>query len=95
MSELNSPSVPIPEGKGSVREQLERAVADLWTMSYETGDDFIVLMDRRRLQARVQRTDDGTYRISWEDEDDDVWREYEGEFSNPREATFHAYQGPH
>lgn len=82
------------DGEGAVREQLERAVRDLWSMLQDSGDDYVVFMDRRRLSTRVDRTRDGTYRLSWEDETGS-WVEGEREYENPREAAFHAYQGPH
>jgi hypothetical protein len=69
-------------------------VKDLWTMLVDSGEDFVVLMDRRRLNARVQRTPDSLYSVFWEDEDGQ-WQQFDGEFDNPREAVFHAYQGPH
>lgn len=87
---MNESDVPA----GSPRAQLEGAVKDLWTMLIEAGDDFAVLMDRRRMHARVQRGRDGLYQVYWEDEDG-RWEQFEGEFDNPREAVFHAYQGPH
>lgn len=87
MTERDSQDQPI-------REQLERAVRDLWTMLAESGEDYVVFMDRRRMNTRVQREVNGRYRVSWEDEDG-VWIEYERDFENLREAAFHGYQGPH
>ena len=87
------PSI-IPPPVGTPKEQLERAVRDLWSMVLESGDDFVVLMDRRRMSALVARTPDGLYGISWECEDG-TWVTFERELENPREAAFRAYQGPH
>lgn len=84
----------IPEVQGSVQEQLVRAVRDLWAMVLESGADYIVFMDRRRLLTRVEETPDGMYRVSWED-DGGQWIGHERAFDNLREAAFHAYQGPH
>lgn len=78
---------------GSVQEQLERAVRDLWSMVQDSGEDYVVFMDRRRLGTRVERAE-GEYRVSWEQEDGS-WTEYGRTFENPREAAFHGYQGPH
>jgi len=78
----------------TIQDQLQKAVRDLWTMSVESGEDFIVFMDRRRLNTRVARHPDGMYRVSWEQEDGS-WVKYDREFENPREAAFHGYQGPH
>ena len=77
----------------SVREQLERAVRDLWSMVQDAGDDYVQFMDRRRMGTRVERVDE-SYRVSWEQEDGS-WTTYERTFENPREAAFHGYQGPH
>ena len=80
----------------TVQQQLKRAVRDLWSSELESGEDYIVFMDHRRLSTRVQRTQQGTYAVSWESEDDDgQWLIYEGEFENLREAAFHGFQGPH
>ncbi|HEX6506277.1 MAG TPA: hypothetical protein VF221_01475 [Chloroflexota bacterium] len=83
-----------PSPEGGVKEQLARAVRDLWTMVEESGDDYVVFMDRRRMSTRVERVEDGTFRVSWDTEEGE-WRVYHGWFDNPREAAFHAYQGPH
>lgn len=80
--------------EGTVQDQLTLAVRDLWTMVVESGEDFVVLVDRRRLNARVQRGEDGRYAISWEGEDGSVVPSGQT-FENPREAVFRAYQGPH
>lgn len=79
----------------SVADQLVRAARDLWSSVLESGDDYVVFMDHRRLSTRVQRTPRGTYEVSWEDEESDQWIRYEREFENPREAAFHGFQGPH
>lgn len=85
----------MPEnGHDTVRDQLERAVHDLWSSLIEVGETYVVFMDRRRLSARVQRLPDGQYQVSWECEDGG-WTEHARRFENPREAAFHAYQGPH
>jgi hypothetical protein len=81
----------IPE---TTQAQLERAVRDLWSMVQDSGQDYVVFMDRRRLSTRVERTERDRYRVSWEG-DDGTWLEHERDFENPREAAFHAYQGPH
>jgi hypothetical protein len=86
--------VPIPEATGTIQDQLVRAVRDLWATVAESGEDYVVFTDRRRLSARVQQTPSGAYRVLWETEDGD-WIDFEGSFDNLREAAFHAYQGPH
>ena len=78
----------------SAREQLEKAVRDLWAMPQEAGDRYVVFLDRRRLRTRVEQDEDGQFRVSWETEDGQ-WLSHEQCFENPREAAFHAYQGPH
>lgn len=78
----------------TVREQLEIAVRDLWTMLEEAGDDFATFMDRRRMRTRVWRDEKGAFHVSWEDPDGS-WIEYSRSFAHAREAAFHAYQGPH
>jgi hypothetical protein len=82
------------EGRRPLREELEIAVRDLWTMLEESGDDYAIFMDRRRLRTRVERGDDDQFHVSWDD-GDGAWTEYERAFENLREAAFHAYQGPH
>jgi hypothetical protein len=82
-------------GEPSLQDQLVRAARDLWSTVVESGADFIVFTDRRRLSTRVQRTANGTYQVSWEPEGGDVWTVYEREFENLREAAFHGFQGPH
>ena len=86
-----APESPEP----SIKEQLERAVRDLWTMMIESGEDYVVFMDRRRLQTRVDLGQDGLYHISWEPEDDGPWIVSEQAFDALREAAFRGYQGPH
>jgi len=81
--------------EGTVQDQLVRAARDLWTMVIESGEDYIVFVDRRRLQARVERGPDDRYFISWESETEDSWIDYERPFEALREAAFRAYQGPH
>ncbi|GAC1396460.1 MAG: hypothetical protein NVSMB52_09970 [Chloroflexota bacterium] len=71
-----------------------RAARDLWSLVLDSGEDFVVLMDRRRLGARVERDVHGTYSVSWET-DEHEWLPFERKFESPREAAFHAYQGPH
>jgi hypothetical protein len=78
----------------SVRDQLVRAVRDLWSMVYESDEDSVVFMDRRRMRTRVGRSRTGGYEVSWED-DGEGWVRFERDFDNLREAAFHAYQGPH
>jgi hypothetical protein len=78
-----------------VADQLVRAARDLWSSVLETGDDYIVFVDHRRLSTRVQRIVRGTYQVSWEGEDGGDWIQYEREFENLREAAFHGFQGPH
>jgi hypothetical protein len=82
------------EESPTVREQLEGAARDLWTMPVETGDEHIVFIDRRHMNARVERCQDGRFGITWQT-DDGAWIAYDRTFENPREAAFHAYQGPH
>lgn len=82
------------ENSRPLREELEIAVRDLWTMLEESGDDYAIFMDRRRLRTRVERGADGRFHVSWDD-GEGIWVEYERAFGNPREAAFHAYQGPH
>jgi hypothetical protein len=82
------------QGGRPLKEQLEVAVRDLWTMLEESGEDFAIFMDRRRLRTRVQQDADGRFRVSWDD-GGGQWIEYERRFENVREAAFHAYQGPH
>jgi hypothetical protein len=77
-----------------LKEQLEVAVRDLWTMLEESGDDFAIFMDRRRLRTRVQQDAEELFHVSWDD-GDGQWIEYERTFEHVREAAFHAYQGPH
>lgn len=79
----------------SIQEQLEQAVRDLWTTLDESGEEYIVFMDRRRLRTRVERTTDGRYQVNWEQEEDGPWLLHDHTFENPREAAFHGYQGPH
>lgn len=79
----------------SVADQLRRAARDLWSSVLESGDDYVVLMDRRRLSARVQRTEGGLYEIGWEADEGNEWITHGRLFDNPREAAFHAFQGPH
>lgn len=93
MSQDDTQSSSGPEHE-SVREQLERAVRDLWSMLQESGEDYVVFMDRRRMNTRVRRNGRGGYEVSWESEDG-AWLPYDREFANPREAAFHAFQGPH
>lgn len=62
---------------------------------YDSGDGFVVFMDRRRLETRVQQESDGLFSVHWEVEDGESWTTHGGRFSNLREAAFHAYQGPH
>ena len=64
-------------------------------MVIESGEDYIVFVDRRRLRARVDRRPDDLYYISWESDTEDPWIEYERPFEALREAAFRAYQGPH
>ncbi|GAC1520517.1 MAG: hypothetical protein NVS2B16_27650 [Chloroflexota bacterium] len=80
----------------SIQNQLQKAASDLWAMTLESGGNFVVFQDRRRLQARVEQGQDSLYHVSWEpDEKDGPWRAYERAFEDLREAAFHAYQGPH
>jgi hypothetical protein len=82
------------EAQRSVREELEVAARDLWTMIEDSGDSYIVFMDRRRLFTRVQQEADGLFSVSWQGEDAE-WVTYSERFENLRQAAFHAYQGPH
>jgi len=85
---------PPDAGGASVGEQLVKAARDLWCMTEETGDDHIVLIDRRRQPARVELAPDGGFRVSWTEPDGSQTR-FPRSFENPREACFHAFQGPH
>ena len=78
----------------TVKEQLEIASRDLWTMLEESGDDFAIFMDRRRLRTRVYQDAEGLFHVSWDD-GNGGWIEFERTFTQAREAAFHAYQGPH
>ncbi len=78
----------------SLQEELEIAVRDLWSMIQESGEDYVVFMDRRRMLTRVQRDPNGMFTVLWED-DDQSWVRYREQFDNLRHAAFHAYQGPH
>lgn len=86
---------PTPGDDGrTVKEQLEIAARDLWTMLEESGDNFAIFMDRRRLRTRVHQDSAGQFHVSWDDGDGE-WIEFERTFEHVREAAFHAYQGPH
>lgn len=78
----------------SIQDQLIRAARDLMCAVYDSGDDFVLFMDRRRLNTRVQRESDGLYSVHWETHEGD-WVAYDRRFENLREAAFHGYQGPH
>lgn len=93
MSDLNA-SQPGDEESVSLRDQLEHAVRDLWSMVSDVGEDYVVFMDRRRLETRVERQADGLFHVQWET-DSGEWVSYERAFENPREAAFHGFQGPH
>jgi hypothetical protein len=93
MDELPDFGPPDP-GDASVQEQLVKAARDLWCMTEETGEDYIVLIDRRRMPAKVAADSNGRFGVSWTDEDGNVV-EHREHFENPREACFHAFQGPH
>ena len=75
-------------------DQLERAARDLWSQIVEKGEDYVLFLDRRRLATRVRYESDGMYGVSWQ-QDDESWTPFSRRFDNPREAAFHAYQGPH
>ncbi|MGH2449564.1 MAG: hypothetical protein ACRDFS_13310 [Chloroflexota bacterium] len=77
----------------SVEDELKRAVRDLWSMVQDSGSNHVVFMAHDRRLARVERFESG-YRVSWE-EDDGTWLSNNATYENPREAAFHAYQGPH
>lgn len=93
MTDENAPRGDIDDAD-TVENQLKGAVRDLWSMLEDSGEDFVVFMDRRRLSTKVQRTPEGAYRLSWQQEDG-TWLDGEQLFENPREAAFRAYQGPH
>src|SRR5579872_473295 len=80
--------------EGTVQEQLVRAARDLWCMVRDSGESYVVFMDRRRMDSRVERRADGLFEVSWEGEDG-AWTMHNRAFESPREAAFHAYQGPH
>ncbi len=79
----------------SLSDQLQRAASDLWTMTFEVGKDYVVFMDHRRLQTRVESGGDDMYHVSWEPEDEGQWIQHVRTFTDLREAAFHAFQGPH
>lgn len=85
---------PPDPGDASVGEQLQKAVRDLWSMAQESGPDYIVFTDHRRMNARVEATEDEHFRVLWEEEDGS-WTLHAQTYENPREACFHAFQGPH
>jgi len=76
-------------------EKLKGAVRDLWAMMLDSGQDFVVFMDHRRLRTRVERRPDDLYYVSWEEHEDGPWIDYYRAFEDPREAAFHGFQGPH
>lgn len=80
--------------EASVGAQLERAVRDLWSMLVESGENYVVFLDHRGLSTRVEQGADGKFYVAWEGPDE-TWIPYTGSFDNPREAAFHAFQGPH
>jgi hypothetical protein len=90
MNDVPDPGAP----EETVREQLERAARDLWSMVQDSGENYVVFLDHRRLRTRVERQEGGGYHVSWETQDGD-WVEQDRLFENPREAAFHGYQGPH
>jgi hypothetical protein len=81
--------------ESSVQDQLVRAARDLWSSVIDSGDDYVIFMDHRRLSTRVQKTETGMFQVSWEPEAGESWILHEHEFDNPREAAFHGFQGPH
>lgn len=85
---------PPDPGDASVGDQLVRAVRDLWSLAHESGPNYIVFTDHRRMNARVEQAEDGRFRVSWEREDGG-WVTHEQTYQNLREACFHGFQGPH
>lgn len=83
------------ESEIPVHDQLVTAVRDLWSSVIESGDTYVVFMDHRRMATRVEMSDGGLFRVSWEAGDGEPWLTYERQFENPREAAFHGFQGPH
>ena len=79
----------------SPAEGMRRAVADLWSQSIATGDDYLVFHDHFGNPARL-RHEDGRYFIAWVVDGDGEarWDEDENSFDNPRQAALHAFQGP-
>lgn len=75
-------------------DQMKRAVADLWSQSISTGDDWVAFYDHDGKPARL-RWDGTGYRIAWVIGPDDSpeWDESDDEFDNPRQAALHAFQG--
>jgi hypothetical protein len=47
------------------------------------------------MATRVEMSERGLFRVSWEAGDGEPWLTYERQFENPREAAFHGFQGPH
>lgn len=82
------------DGQPSIQDQLVRAARDLWSSVVESGEDYVMFMDRRRLTTAVRLGADGLYHVSWE-MDDGRWVDYERAFESLRQAAFHGYQGPH
>jgi len=87
-------AIPSNTDQSSVADQFTRAVRDLWTMMDEVDDYHVIFMDRRHLRSRVGRLANGSYRVSWQTEDE-AWVTLDREFDTLREAAFHGYQGPH
>jgi hypothetical protein len=85
---------PPDPGDATIEEQLVKAVRDLWSMQVESGPDYIVFTDHRRMNTRVESTESGEFRVTWEDEDGS-WVSHARTYDNLREACFHAFQGPH
>lgn len=95
LGRTNAIQVMTQPDDGPLQDQLVRAARDLWSAMVESGEDYVVFTDRRRLSTRIERVESGKFRVSWEPEDGEDWIVYGREFENPREAAFHGFQGPH
>lgn len=84
-----------PNETSTPLEGMTRAVADLWSQVIESGEHHVVFYDHSGQPARIRLAGEG-YRIGWPRElgGRTEWSESERQFDSPREAAFHAFQGP-
>jgi hypothetical protein len=77
------------------KDDLRRAVADLWSQVLDEGDDYLVLADHYGNPARLRIVPDGV-QIAWAVDKDgtSVWDEPDHVFADARHAALHAFQGP-